>query len=481
MEWRFQRRAAIALASLAFGICAAGAGMAQQEPRGANAETPLATGVVLPDVTEKADPTQSFALYLPSRYSAEKRWPVIYAFDWAAHGELPVRLLAPAAEKRGYIVLGSNASHNGSARDALAAALALWQDSRARFWIDPKQSYTTGFSGASRNAFVFADRCGCIQGVIAVGAGLPPLAHKLESLSYVVFMTLGTYDFNYPELVSLEEELDSLHVPNRLWRFDGDHQWPPGEVMAEAVDWLHLEAMQQGRRAVDAAFVSDMRSRTLQRAQAGEKAGDWILAYEEYRKGAEEFKGLADTGEFSSRAAALASSPDLRKAEKEEHEDLTKQQRMVGGVEEALTSLPSGSFELGRRMSDISAQADQVRDFAKRAKKPRDVRVARRAVNDIFATAFEAGLGQLRDQKAEPAEMYFQVAAEVAPESPAPPFELAKVYMKLGDKKRALRSLEAAVAKGMKKVSLLTDTAEFEPLRADERFQSLVKKLGGQP
>jgi predicted esterase len=458
-------------------LAAVGAALPARSVVTQTAAKPFAAGVVLPDVPGKADPTQTFALYLPSTYSPGKRWPVIYAFDWAGRGEDPVELLASEAEKRGYIVLGSNSSHNGSAREALSAALALWQDSRARFWIDPNQSYATGFSGAARNAFVFADQCGCVQGVIAAGAGLPPLAHPLEGLPYGVFMTLGTYDFNYPELVALEQQLDALHVPNRLRRFEGEHQWPPAEVMAEAVDWLQLEAMQQGRRPKDDAFVAEMRARSLERAHEDEQAGEVISAYEEYRKSAEEFRGLADTTEFGSRAAAIKSSPELRKDEKQQQEDLARQRRMVDGIEQELTSLPSGSYELGQRLGDITPAVAEVRDFAKHAKNPRDIRVGRRAVNDLFATAYEAGLGQMRDGQAAAAELYFQVAAEITPAAPSPQLELAKVYIKMGDKKRALRALELAAAKGLKKTSLLTDSPELAVLRGEPRFQALVRQV----
>ena len=445
--------------------------------RAAQTEKPLPTGVLIAEVAERADPSQTFALYLPSAYSPSKRWPVIYAFDWGGRGRVPTELLSAAAEKRGYIAIGSNASHNGSAREALAAAMALWQDSLSRFSIDRHQMYATGFSGASRNAFVFADQCGCVQGVIAVGAGLPPLNGPLHGLSHGVFMTLGTFDFNYPELVALEQQLDALKVPNRLRRFEGDHGWPPAEVMAEAVDWLGLEAMRQDRRPKDEALIGELRGRALERARADEQAGDLLSAYEEYRKSAEEFAGLADTAEFSSRAAAIKNSPELRKAQKQEQEDMQRQRRMVDEIEQQLTSLPGGSKELGRRLVDITPAVTQVRDEANRAKNPRDVRVMRRAVSDLFATAYEAGLGRMRNGDAPSAELYFQVAAVVAPDAPSPHFELAKVYVKLGDKKKALRELEAAIAKGLKKASLLKESPELAPLRDEPRFQELLTQL----
>ena len=452
----------------------------QAVPQGvapAAAEKPLPIGVVLPDVPENSDPSQTFALYLPPDYSPAKRWPVIYAFDWAAQGKVPAELYYPAAQKRGYIVIGSNNSRNGSAKESLDAALTLWNDTRARFSIDPRQVYATGFSGAARSAFVFADQCACVQGVIAVGAGLPPLAGQLRGLPYAVFMTLGLDDFNYPELVGLEQQLDALHVPNRLRRFDGDHQWPPAEILAEAVDWMQLEAIKQGRRPKDDAFIAEVRELALQRAQAYEKAGDLLSAYEECRKSAEEIAGLADAAPFAARAAAMKSSPALLKAQKQEREDIALQKRLVDDIEQQLTSLPAGSFELGRRMSDITPMVAALRDRADRAKDPRDKRVMRRAVGDVFATSFEAGLTRARQGEMQVAEIYFQVAEIVAPQSPGPPFELAKVYARSGDKKRALRSLELAVLKGIKNPATLRNAPELAPLHEEPKYKELVAQL----
>src|ERR1700742_419808 len=78
---------------------------------GALAETP-APGVVHASVPVTADPTNSYALYLPSGYSPAKRWPLLMAFDAFARGDQPVKIFQEAAEKYGFIVVGSNNSRN---------------------------------------------------------------------------------------------------------------------------------------------------------------------------------------------------------------------------------------------------------------------------------------------------------------------------------------------------------------------------------
>ncbi len=71
---------------------------------------PLQTGVILPRVAATKQPEQSYALYLPSQYVPDKRWPIVYAFDPGARGSAPLELMKEAAERHGYILVGSNNS-----------------------------------------------------------------------------------------------------------------------------------------------------------------------------------------------------------------------------------------------------------------------------------------------------------------------------------------------------------------------------------
>jgi hypothetical protein len=84
----------------------------------------LVPGVVLDQIPCDVDPTQSYAVYLPSSYTPLKRWPIIYAFDPEARGRVPVNLYKEVAEKYGYIIVGSNNSRNFSAADSSKGATA---------------------------------------------------------------------------------------------------------------------------------------------------------------------------------------------------------------------------------------------------------------------------------------------------------------------------------------------------------------------
>jgi poly(3-hydroxybutyrate) depolymerase len=105
----------------------------------ARSQTP-APGMVHASVAVAADPTNSYALYLPSAYSPAKRWPLLLVFDPFARGEVSVKLFHEAAEKYGFIVVGSNNSRNF--QDPSAVIRTLWADVKERYAIDPRRIYT---------------------------------------------------------------------------------------------------------------------------------------------------------------------------------------------------------------------------------------------------------------------------------------------------------------------------------------------------
>jgi hypothetical protein len=85
-------------------LCGASAALAQDLPR----------GTIIDEVKCAGDATQSYALYLPSSYSPDRKWNLLIAFHPAARGRLMVEKYQAAAEEYGYIVAGSNNSRNGS-------------------------------------------------------------------------------------------------------------------------------------------------------------------------------------------------------------------------------------------------------------------------------------------------------------------------------------------------------------------------------
>lgn len=245
----------------------------------------LPRGSIIDEVICGGDTGQSYALYVPSGYSPDRPWPILYGFDPGARGLLPVERFKDAAEQYGFIVVGSNNSRNGPVEITENALNAMLADTRARFSLDPRRVYVTGFSGGARAAVLAGlSMQGQVAGVIGFGAGFPVPIEPSASLPFAYFSAAGTDDFNYPELRNLDLALERLGLPHRVDVFEGGHSWPPEIVCTRALEWMELQAMRSGRRNMDATLVEHMFAGAMTEAASEESAGQRFRAFSRYAR-----------------------------------------------------------------------------------------------------------------------------------------------------------------------------------------------------
>lgn len=315
----------------------------------------LPVGQIVPTVTCTADPSQSYALYLPSAYSPETSWPLILAFDPGGRGHIPVERYQRAAERYGFIVAGSNNSKNGS-QDLAKIVSALSTDVLARFRIDPKRIYTAGMSGGARVAFIVALGVPDIAGVFASSAGYPDSKAR-KTVPFPVFATAGTEDFNHLEMRLLDRELTTPHY---LAIFDGGHSWLSSGLALEAVEWMVVQAMKSGRAARDDRTLDELLEKRLAVAQS---AQDDKTRYIRLASIAADFAGLREVSAVSSGAATLARSKAVQDALKRDRADDARELREFENVRSIEARLASEEergaalIQLRQRWKEIAARA----------------------------------------------------------------------------------------------------------------------------
>ena len=484
------------------------------------AEEPLAKGVVTPRVVCVDHPEQSYALYLPSNYSPDRKWPILYIFDPGARGSMPVILAKDAAEKYGFIVMGSNNSRNGPPKPELDAATAIWSDSHFRFKIDERRVYFAGFSGGARLATALALGCrDCAAGVISSGAGFPLDKSPSAQTHFSYFATIGMSDFNYPEAVVLAQQLDQLDLPHRLRRFDGYHEWAPAEVWFEALAWMNLLAMRQDRLALNPEFVSQQFEAETRRAQELEKRGDIYAAWWEYRSVASDFAGLRDVASITKHAEDLYHSPSLHHAEKQEKEDFKEQQRLAGPIVSGMAALAKGGRDQAQISQQLHGQSTELRvakgeqslagpihlttealtdgavgqaeirrqlhgqitvlrDAKERERNEDRRRVIERALGEVRSIAYGSAEDRMRASDVALAAIYFELASEASPKELWLLTKLAQAQAQLGHKKDALDALRRARGMGLDAESLrvfFRDSAEFARYRDAPDFLKLLE------
>lgn len=436
-------------------------------------------GQLVERVAARRDPSQTYALYLPSNYTRARRWPIVYCFDPLARGALPVKLFSEAAERFGWVVAGSNNSRNGPLKPSLDAAAAMIEDAEARLSLDRGRVYTTGFSGGARQAVLLDFLCRhCLAGVIAVGAGYPPNFKPAAPVTFALFGVAGVDDFNFAEMKALDAELSRLGATHRFERFEGGHAWAPQEVVAAAVEWMELQAVKTGKRDRDEAFVAGVWERRLAEARRLEADADAYAAFRAYESLAADLSGLRDVTEAEGKLKALGASKDVKGALKEEAGQSDRQQRIVAELFE-LVEKRRGEFEVKvEAAAQFRRLLEGLRAKAKAGADTGERRVARRTLNQVAAHFYEAA-ANLRQRGARGAEVVeaLEVAAEVAPNSPQLFFELAVAHAENSDRKRALAALRTAFEKGFKDADALGREPALEALRNDAEYKRLVESL----
>lgn len=466
----------------------------------------LQTGVIIPHQTCASAPDQSYALYLPSHYSPDRRWPIVYVFDPNGWGDVPVKAMKDAAERYGYIVVGSNNSKNGSWKIEGDAAKAMWDDTHARLAIDDHRVYFAGFSGGARVSAVLAQRCKCAAGVLLDGAGFGTTPPSRDN-SFAVFSAVGIYDFNYPELSELDDKLEQAGFPHALHHFDGSHQWPPASVNDEAFAWFQLIAMKQNRAARDEAFITQQKNDAIARAKALEQSGQMYEAWREYRQAAATFEGLTDTASLQKAAASLEQQKAVREGAKLEAQEFQEQNQLTSQIYSGLvamrdnpvapseppqpnsqsSSAPQPRSELGASHDNTTAPSDifhqvdqQIIDLRQRAaseKKDEKVRAYRRALMGVFIGGGQFGDEAVTAKNYPLAKEYYLLAIDAIPDSAGGLVNLATAQELEGDRKAALETLRRAKEKSKDPAAFsfwLNNEPSFDKLRDDPQFRALA-------
>jgi dienelactone hydrolase len=432
------------------------------------------------DVTCASDAAQGYALYLPSTYASQKRWPIIYFFDPGGRGRRPLELYKDIAETYGFILAGSNNSRNFSS-DQAKAVNAIWQDTHTRLELDERRSYASGFSGGARvaGAMALSGPQSQIAGVIAHGAGYPSgKAGSKDTLPY--FFAIGDQDFNWPEVINIRREREEQGSPYRVLVYSGRHQWAPAAAMEEAVQYMNLKAMQAGNLAPDAGFIDRLLDKINTEAAVAETRKDSIAQLNAYRALVSDFSGLRDVKGAADKLIALQQSPALKAALKSEREQMSEQYKLEQEISPKIAAVAdSSAADTPALRLEVRQQLGALSDQAKHSKNEQRRLISSRAFSGIFVGAMEDGQQQLAARHFEKAEAYFDLMRQVS-DDPWPVLLLADTHAAAGNRKLAIKDLQEAVRRGLKDRAVIESDPQLQSLKSQPEFQKLLAGLEGK-
>jgi len=430
-------------------------------------DSAFAKGKVIPSVECKKDVSQSYALYLPSYYSEDKKWPVVYAFDSHGKGLLPVELFKDAAEKYGYIIVGSNNSKNGTPWATTSELYdTLYSDTHKRLSIDNARIYTAGFSGGSRVASGLEITKGGINGVIGCGAGLGSQEKPKERFKY--FGIAGNVDMNLNEMIVLDSSLAKSGYTHYLESFDGKHEWPPRATVGDAFLWLELKAMNDKLKTVNDTLVKNTLTRWSKDYKALSDKGENYKAFLLCGKIINFFDGLTDVAAVKTDLAKLAENADVIKMKQHLKAIAAKETELQSYFMNALQSQTTAwwTTQVSLINNKINATADNEEKY-----------MYKRVLNYLSLATYMNISRMLQAGQFDQALNYNTIYALVDPENPEHAYISATLSMKKSKPAEAIVFLETAAKLGFAEPDRLENDTVMTSLKQQPKYAAILDSI----
>jgi len=431
-----------------------------------NKEIPeLEKGKVISSVACVKNVSHTYAIYLPKAYVADKKYPLIICFDAHGSGYKPVELLQEQAEKYSYIIVGSNVSKNGIAMQANFEHYdILLDDLLTRFNIDKQRIYTCGFSGGSRVASTIAISKGGISGVIGCSAGFPTVKDGIRQ-KFDFFGYAGNDDMNYAEMVALDRTLENSGFRHQLVVFNGTHDWPPKEYMAESIVWTELNAMKDVKKATDRAFISEQLASFDKQLTDIQKTGK---AYEEYlltKKIINYFKGLTDTKKYEDQLLVLQKNVTVQNAIKKEQTDENKEQILQQQYVGKLSS---------ENIAWWKGEVKRLDNFIATTKDETEKHLLKRVLEYLSLVLYSNCSSAYAQASYADAEHYIELYALIDPDNAEPEFMWAQIFARKKDIDQSILHLKKSADLGFKEKVRIDNDTIFLKLTNDKRFPEIM-------
>ena len=428
----------------------------------------LDPGVLLDTVQCLADPSQSYALYLPKGWNNEQAFPILYFFEPMARGKLPVEKYQEIADANQLILVGSHNSRNGSWEVCFEAADALFADTWTRLYIDTNQVFASGFSGGARVATAIGLETGKLNGVIGVGAGFPtnPKWFPSREMTFPFAGIVGSLDMNWLEMHDTETLLDKLERPNRLILHDGPHQWPEPEFMAQALDFLHIQVRGESPELISTQWANTRKQLRTQQARKFEENNEPYLAWYQWKNLHADFHGL--NGDEN----PLPTQEKFKKAIQEAQQTLeTEREAQAELSRHFLFNLDNYNDSTEFSWWELKGKALTRQ---RNSKNPPEAALAERLTRVVAARALESPVPLTDYPKTI---SLYKAWALVEPEKVWPHYRLAIAFAGIEEDNLAIASLKNAIKNGLTKKIRLSEPKEFGRLKGKKKFVKLMEGL----
>ncbi len=426
------------------------------------------TGKVIDTVFCSIDSSHTYALFVPSDYTPDKQYPLIIAFDASARGALPVRLFADAAENHKYIIAGSYYSRNGLPWEKVNMHVQiLLKELQNKFSVDDNRIYTCGFSGGGRIAASIALYNKDISGVIGIAAGFPAVNVAIDGDFYYLGV-VGNKDFNYSEMMKLDDMLDNTSIAHQFLIYDGIHEWSPTFMLDSALLWIDFSAMRNKHIPVNKKAVNSIVQETKRKALELSQQNKTLELFLFYNSQIDLLTGLYDVSEFKSQFEELKKDDNIIRYNKikqqVEHQEPKLQKKYTEALEQQDTVWWHNEI---KKLERIHRNADFEQEKL----------LAARLLNYIGVVSHIYLEQALKEDRTNQAKKLLTIKKAVQPDEPVTFFLMTLYLTKINEIDKALATLEKSADLGFSDINQLENNSIIAPLKQTEHYKKIKLKI----
>ncbi|WP_089357334.1 hypothetical protein [Ekhidna lutea] len=413
-------------------------------------------GIVTDSIICKHDKSQTYAVYLPSNYTEDKKWPIVYFFEPAARGKVPVQLYAEVAEELGYILACTNNSRNGSYDNSFKAADAIFVDTESRFSIDNSRIILSGFSGGSRLALSIAVITKAAYGVIGVGAAQPTVPHYmvLDRKNFKYAGLVGARDMNYLEHKTFQSLLNALSMDNLLLVSNLKHNWATPSDFRIALLWMQM----------------------VERPNDPGKFYEALYSKITVEKDSIPLSDLIYMDELTMEKPLInEKDKNTKKLLREESKIINKEQGMVKAIQDSIASAFNLNSSNNRSLNWLLKKVGQIKNLKEKSSSLYEIMMYDRVLNYMSAACYETGLSMKARGLIKQALIGIAIWEAVTENRVYANWLKARVYAQDKNTTLAIQHLEAALQSGKIQKTTIFRESDFIHLHEQQLFKDLIE------
>lgn len=197
----------------------------------------------------------SYYVYKPNK-NTDKQYSV-YFIDSQGRGNMPIEKYKILADSFGLTLVGINSIRNNMDTSLVRE---VWNDihteTQSKFDLYPT-THLVGFSGGARYCTIIADHDSTILAVTGCAAGFGKQIQSSKDVRFHYLGLVGIHDFNYIEMMKLNQVLEPFPVKHFIMTWDGKHEWPKNEIMYLSFTWYTNILNKNGLLKLDSGLIAE--------------------------------------------------------------------------------------------------------------------------------------------------------------------------------------------------------------------------------